>query len=82
MDKLKNEDPDKYYILLDTKNEIVTVFERDETGQYTRIVRRFLCSSGRTDVDETDPEDGEDDPILERHYRHLAAINETIHTAW
>ena len=57
MDKLKNEDPDKYYILLDTKNEIVTVFERDETGQYTRIVRRFLCSSGRTDVDETDPED-------------------------
>ena len=57
MDELKNDDPDKYYILLDTKNEIVTVFERDESGQYTKIVRRFLCSSGRTDVDETDPED-------------------------
>lgn len=55
--QVEKRDPDKYYILLDTKNEIVTVFERDETGQYTRIVRRFLCSSGRTDVDETDPED-------------------------
>jgi len=33
------------------------VFERDENGEYTKVVRRFLCSSGRTDVDETDPED-------------------------
>lgn len=56
-DELKNDDPDKYYILLDLKNEIVTVYERDENGEYTKIVRRFLCSSGRTDVDEADPED-------------------------
>ncbi len=56
-DELKNNDPDKYYILLDTRNEIVTVYERDENGEYTKIVRRFLCSSGRTDVDEADPED-------------------------
>ncbi|MBA4348043.1 MAG: hypothetical protein C0413_04245 [Clostridiales bacterium] len=56
-DELKNNDPDKYYILLDLRNQIVTVFERDENGEYTRIVRRFLCSSGRTDVDEADPED-------------------------
>ncbi|NLI54992.1 MAG: SH3 domain-containing protein [Clostridiales bacterium] len=56
-DELKNDDPDKYYILLDTRNEIVTVFEKDENGEYTKIVRRFLCASGRTDVDEADPED-------------------------
>lgn len=57
LDALKNEDPDQYYILLDLRNQIVTVFERDESGEYTKVVRRFLCSSGRTDVDEADPED-------------------------
>lgn len=56
-DELKNTDPDKYYILLDLRNQIVTVFERDESGEYTKVVRRFLCASGRTDVDEADPED-------------------------
>jgi lipoprotein-anchoring transpeptidase ErfK/SrfK/uncharacterized protein YgiM (DUF1202 family) len=56
-DELKNDDPDKYYILLDLRNQIVTVFERDDNGEYTKVVRRFLCSSGRTDVDEADPED-------------------------
>lgn len=57
-DELKNTDPDKYYILLDTKNQVVTVFERDGAGQYTRIVRRFLCSSGKTEPeDPLDPED-------------------------
>ena len=56
-DELKNNDPDRYYILLDLRNQIVTVFERDESGAYTKVVRRFLCSSGRTDVDEADPED-------------------------
>lgn len=56
-DELKNDDPDQYYILLDLHNQIVTVYERDENGEYTKVVRRFLCSSGRTDVDEADPED-------------------------
>lgn len=56
-DELINNDPDQYYILLDLRNQIVTVFERDENGAYTKVVRRFLCSSGRTDVDEADPED-------------------------
>ena len=72
MDELKNDDPDKYYILLDLKNQIVTVFERDENGEYTKIVRRFLCSSGRTDVDEADPED-EATPTPRRHrFRYSA----------
>lgn len=56
-DELKNDDPDRYYILLDLRNQIVTVFELDSEGAYTKVVRRFLCSSGRTDVDEADPED-------------------------
>ena len=30
---------------------------------------------------ETEPEDWEDDPDLERHYRHLAEINQAINTA-
>lgn len=56
-DELKNTDPDKYYILLDLKNQIVTVYERDENGEYTKIVRRFTCTSGRTTLDPNDPED-------------------------
>lgn len=57
LDPLKNTDPNKYYILLDLRNQIVTVFERDEVGEYTRVVRRFLCTTGRTEVDPDDPED-------------------------
>ena len=57
LDELKNTDPDKYYILLDTKNQIVTVYERDETGAYSRIVRQFLCTTGKMEVDPEDPED-------------------------
>jgi len=56
-DELKNTDPDKYYILLDLKNQIVTVFEKDENGEYTKVVRRFICTSGRTELDPLDPED-------------------------
>ena len=56
-DELKNTDPDKYYILLDLKNQIVTVFEKDESGEYTKVVRRFICTSGRTELDPLIPED-------------------------
>jgi uncharacterized protein YgiM (DUF1202 family) len=56
-DELKNTDPDKYYILLDLKNQIVTVFEKDEDGEYTKVVRRFTCTSGRTEIDPLIPED-------------------------
>lgn len=58
LDELKNTDPDKYYILLDLKNQFITVYQRDENGEYTRIVRRFLCSTGSDEPkDELDPED-------------------------
>lgn len=56
-DELKNTDPEKYYILLDTKNQVVTVYEKDEAGEYTKIVRRMICTSGRTELDPEDPED-------------------------
>ncbi len=56
-DELKNTDPDKYYILLDLKNQIVTVFEKDDNGEYTKVVRRFICTSGRTELDPLIPED-------------------------
>ena len=56
-DELKNTDPDKYYILLDLKNQMVTVFEKDDNGEYTKVVRRFVCTSGRTELDPLDPED-------------------------
>lgn len=56
-DALKNTDPDQYYILLDLNNQIVTVYERDEAGEYTRIVRRMICTTGRTKTNPEDPED-------------------------
>lgn len=56
-DELKNEDPDRFYVLLDLNNQIVFVYERDANGEYTKLVRCFLCTTGRTEVDETDPED-------------------------
>ncbi len=54
--KLKNTDPTKYYVLLDLRNQIVTVYEKDAEGKYTKVVRRMLCSSGDTTVDPLDPE--------------------------
>lgn len=56
-DELKNTDPEKYYIVLDMNNQIVTVYEKDDSGEYTRIVRRMLCTTGRTELDPLDPED-------------------------
>jgi uncharacterized protein YgiM (DUF1202 family) len=63
-DELKNTDPDKYYILLDLKNQMVTVFERDANGEYTKVVRRFICSSGKSGTGEIDPVTGEKDEGL------------------
>lgn len=60
-DELKNTDPDKYYILLDLKNQIVTVFEKDDNGEYTKVVRRFICSSGKSGSGQIDPVTGEED---------------------
>lgn len=47
-DQYKNTDPSKFYLLLDLKNQYITVFEKDANGEYTKIVRRMLCSSGKS----------------------------------
>jgi SH3-like domain-containing protein len=54
-DELKNTDPEKYYIELDTRNQVVTVYEKDDQGEYTRVVRRMLCTSGKTEPDGLEP---------------------------
>ncbi|MCL2694716.1 MAG: L,D-transpeptidase [Clostridiales bacterium] len=46
-DELKNTDPDRFFLVLDLNNQVVTVYQRDENGEYTDIVRRFVCSSGK-----------------------------------
>ena len=47
-DEMQNNDPNKYYIVLDTTNQVVTVYQKDDDGEYTRIVRRFVCTTGKT----------------------------------
>lgn len=60
-DELKNTDPEKYYIVLNLNNQYGTVYEKDQNGEYTKIVRRILCSSGKTGTGEIDPETGQKD---------------------
>lgn len=54
-DEMQNNDPDKYYIVLNTANQVVTVYQKDDDGEYTRIVRRFPCTSGKTKPKGSDP---------------------------
>lgn len=56
-DELKNTDPDKYYLYLDTGNQILTVYEKNDAGEYSRVVRRMICTSGRTEIDPEIPDD-------------------------
>lgn len=60
-DELKNTDPEKYYIVLDLNNQYITVYEEDQNGEYEKIVRRFLCSSGQSGTGKVDPVTGEKD---------------------
>ena len=54
-DEMQNTDPDKYFIEVDTGNQVVTVYQKDDDGEYTRIVRRFVCTTGKTEGTEEDP---------------------------
>jgi lipoprotein-anchoring transpeptidase ErfK/SrfK/SH3-like domain-containing protein len=57
-EELKNNDPERFYIVLDLNSQIVTVYQKNENSEYKDIVRRFLCSSGsNTPKDPEDPED-------------------------
>lgn len=55
MDELKNTDPDKFFLLLDLNSQFCTVFEKDDNGEYTKVVRRFTVSTGKDPVKITDP---------------------------
>lgn len=37
---------DAYSIVVDVTNQVTTVYARDDQGEYTRIVRQMLCSTG------------------------------------
>lgn len=38
-----------YYLEVDKGNQVVRVYEQDESGLYTRLVRRMVCSTGTSD---------------------------------
>ena len=38
--------PVPYYIVVDVKNQVTTVYGVDEAGEYTNVVRQMLCSTG------------------------------------
>ncbi len=41
-----NADPNKYRVELDLTNKVVTVFERDTKGKYSKIAKQFICTPG------------------------------------
>ena len=41
-----NADPDKYYVEVDLTNNIVTVYEKGETGKYDTVAMQALCTPG------------------------------------
>lgn len=45
-DEMKNSDYEKYFLYLNIRDQVLTVYEKDDDGEYTRIVRRMLCTSG------------------------------------
>lgn len=48
-DEMQNNDPNKYYIVLDTTNQVVTVYQEGRRRRVTRrFVRRFVCTTGKT----------------------------------
>lgn len=45
-----NADPYLYQIELDLVNKVVTVFERDNKGKYTKIAKQFICTTGTNET--------------------------------
>lgn len=54
-DEMQNNDPNKYYIVLDTTNQVVTVYQKDDDGEYTRIVRRLSVPPAKRSPRGTSP---------------------------
>ncbi|MCR5296132.1 MAG: peptidoglycan-binding protein [Clostridiales bacterium] len=49
-------EPVPFYIVVDVRNQITTVYGRDEWGEYTVPVRYMICSTGKVGTD-SDPGD-------------------------
>ena len=49
-------EPPPFYIYVDVRNQITSVYARDEYGEYTIPVRQMLCSTGKVGTD-SDPGD-------------------------
>ena len=49
-------EPIPFYIYVDVRNQITSVYARDEYGEYTVPVRQMLCSTGKVGTD-SDPGD-------------------------
>ena len=45
-EKRLNNDSDKFFAEVDLVNQVVLIFERDGDGEYTKLVREMICSSG------------------------------------
>jgi len=43
-----NEDAAKYRLYLNVPQQVLTAYAMDEEGEYTRIVRRMLCTTGKS----------------------------------
>ena len=39
-------EPPAFHIVVDVNNQVTSVYGRDETGEYTVVVRQMLCSTG------------------------------------
>lgn len=57
----KNYDPQKYYLVLDLGQQYITVLAKDKNGEYTKVVRRILVSTGKVGSGAVDPATGEKD---------------------
>lgn len=44
-----NMDEKPYYLEVDKGNQVVRVYEKDENGLYTKLIRRMVCSTGIND---------------------------------
>ncbi len=45
---LATPEPVPFHLVVDVKNQVVTVYSRDANGDYTVVVREMICSTGTT----------------------------------
>lgn len=76
---LKNTDIERYYLYLNIPDQVLTVYEKDDAGDYTRIVRRMLCTTG---ADETPTPSGTYRLGAKEHFGKFANFNNEYARYW